>query len=278
MGGAEGGRQLDIARWHGQTPELVSLIGQAAFPQALDAALSDLAAFDISCIFAYPGEERPALLHDGLRGVSSPAIMANYLNGTYLLDAVYAACRRQVAPGLYRLRDLAPDDFFHGDYFKSPHVHPCISMETGTLAEEIVFIAPLVPATHVAYSLMRQNARAPFGDDEIALLRQAAPMVTALITRHWRHMVSHEQANVDSGGGTIERAFSSFLPSALTPREQTIVSLVLRGHSSLSIARNLSIAEGTVKIHRKHIHAKLGISSQTELFNLFIAHLIGEKS
>ncbi|MCF4167155.1 LuxR C-terminal-related transcriptional regulator [Zavarzinia compransoris] len=262
-----------MAQWHDRTPILVSLIGRPDFGPALDLALSQVAAFDLTCVFAYPGEERPLLLHDGLRGVSSPAIMANYLNGTYLLDAVYAACRRPVPDGLYRLRELAPDDFFEGDYFKSPAVHPCISMETGTLAEEIVFIAALSPSTRLAYSLMRQNGRETFTETEMEALRTAAPMVTALLAQHWR---SHVPADGAVDGALLERAFSSFRPGTLTAREQTIVSLVLRGHSSLSIARLLDIAEGTVKNHRKHIHAKLGISSQTELFNLFIGHLIGE--
>lgn len=263
---------MGIEGWHRHTPSLVSRIGRPDFAPALDTALSELAGFDLTCAFAYPGEDRPLLLHDGLGGVSSPAIMDNYLNGTYLLDAVYAACRRQVPEGLYRLRELAPDDFFEGDYFKSPHVHPCISMESGTLAEEIVFIVALSPATHVAYSLMRQNGRAPFREDDMAALRAVAPMVTALLGQHWRGRVPTGAED----GALLEQAFATFRAGTLTPREQTIVSLVLRGHSTLSIARLLAIAEGTVKIHRKHIHSKLGISSQTELFNLFISHLIGE--
>lgn len=264
----------ELGRWHEHTPGLVARIGQAGFAPGLDEALCRLVSFDLSCAFAYPGENSPLLLHDGLRRVSPPDIMASYLGGTYLLDAVYAACRRGIAEGLYRLGELAPDDFFSGDYFNSPLVHPCISMETGALAEEIVFIAALSPTTRIAYSLMRQNGHAAFSDAEFELLRQAAPLVTALIARHWRPAVDLAGPGDD---GPLERAFRNFMPGLLTAREQEVVSLVLRGHSSLSIGRNLKIAEGTVKIHRKNIHAKLGISSQTELFNRFIAHLLGER-
>jgi hypothetical protein len=48
---------------------------------------------------------------------------------------------------------------------------------------------------------------------------------------------------------------------------------VLRGHSSDSISQQLGIAQGTVKIHRKNIYNKLKISSQSELFSLFISSL-----
>lgn len=264
------------ADWNAAVPELVALIGCPAFAPALAGALAAIAPFDLDCVFAYRGEARPRLLHDGLKGISTAPVMQNYLNGTYLLDAVYTSCLRRVPPGLYRLSELAPDAFFEGDYYNSPGVHPCISMESGALAEEIVFLVPGNGAIYLAYSLMRQNGASPFGEDEFTALRAAAPLVTAMMASHWR--------GIDDGGPlpaqprsrdeTIELAFRTFLPNRLTPREQTIVSLVLRGHSSLSIARLLDIAEGTVKIHRKNIYAKLGISSQTELFNMFLKHVL----
>lgn len=267
---------MDFGRWHAQVPGLVARIGQADFAPALDDALRALVEFDLTCAFAYPGENTPLLLHDGLRRVSPGEIMANYLGGTYLLDAVYAACRRRISPGLYRLRELAPDDFFSADYFNSPQVHPCISMESGVLAEEIVFIAAHSASTYIAYSLMRQNGHDAFSDTDMTALREISPLVTALMARNWRPQLGLAAPDGEAPG-LLERAFRTFRAGQLTAREQEVISLVLRGHSSLSIARNLEIAEGTVKIHRKNIHAKLGISSQTELFGLFIAHLLAER-
>jgi DNA-binding CsgD family transcriptional regulator len=55
--------------------------------------------------------------------------------------------------------------------------------------------------------------------------------------------------------------------------QRVIASLVLQDHSSTSIGLNLGIAESTVKIHRKNLYAKLNISSQAELFALFLKHL-----
>jgi DNA-binding CsgD family transcriptional regulator len=72
----------------------------------------------------------------------------------------------------------------------------------------------------------------------------------------------------------MELAFEHFGQGVLSPREQMVVQLVLRGHSAASIARNLDIAEGTVKNHRKSVYAKLGISSQRELFSRFIQYML----
>ena len=266
-----------LAGWHDALPELVPLIGKSGFAARLDNALREVAPFDLSCAFAYPGRDRPMFLHDGLGAVSSTQIMTNYLNGTYLLDAVYSACLRRAPQGLHRLVDLAPDAFFEGEYYNSPDVHPCISMESGTLAEEIVFLVPVQGSFYIAYSLLRANGSPAFCEKDFERLQRTAPMVTSLAQRHWEHLApagSDNEPVQQPTGQDVEQAFETFAPSRLTRREQGIVSLILRGHSSMSIGRILEIAEGTVKIHRKHIYAKLDISSQTELFNLFIKHLL----
>jgi DNA-binding NarL/FixJ family response regulator len=72
----------------------------------------------------------------------------------------------------------------------------------------------------------------------------------------------------------MELAFERFGQEVLSPREQMVVQLIPRGHSAHSIARSLEIAEGTVKNHRKSIYAKLGISSQQELFSRFIRSML----
>ena len=57
----------------------------------------------------------------------------------------------------------------------------------------------------------------------------------------------------------------------LTRRELEIVTLILKGHSNLSLAAVLELSPNTVKVHRRQIYSKLNISSQAELFRLFLA-------
>ena len=45
----------------------------------------------------------------------------------------------------------------------------------------------------------------------------------------------------------------------LTPRQRDVFELIVQGLSNKEIARNLQLAEGTVKIHIKALFAKLGV-------------------
>ncbi|WP_254690874.1 helix-turn-helix domain-containing protein [Shinella daejeonensis] len=56
----------------------------------------------------------------------------------------------------------------------------------------------------------------------------------------------------------------------LTPREREIVAFILKGYSAEATGQVLEISTGTVRIHRRNIYAKLGISSQRELFSRFM--------
>ena len=50
--------------------------------------------------------------------------------------------------------------------------------------------------------------------------------------------------------------------------------MILKGYSSKAIAERFSISIETVKLHRKNAYAKLDLSTQGEVFNLFINSLI----
>lgn len=56
----------------------------------------------------------------------------------------------------------------------------------------------------------------------------------------------------------------------LSLREAEVVRLMLKGHSTKSMARLMGNSPETVKVHRKRIYSKLGICSQGELFSRFL--------
>jgi two-component system nitrate/nitrite response regulator NarL len=51
---------------------------------------------------------------------------------------------------------------------------------------------------------------------------------------------------------------------SLSPREREILSLIAKGASNKEVARDLRIAEATVKIHVQHILRKLNLSSRVQ--------------
>ena len=52
--------------------------------------------------------------------------------------------------------------------------------------------------------------------------------------------------------------------ASLTERERQILEHLARGESNKAIARTLDISHDTVKLHVKHILAKLNLSSRVE--------------
>jgi DNA-binding CsgD family transcriptional regulator len=271
---------MDIGTWTQWNRELAIILDQiddAGVLFRIDTAIKLLAPFDISVAFAYPPDRAPILLFDGLKNIAPPSALDAYLRGTYLLDPFYLACSNQIPPGLYRMAALAPDNFFRSDYYLSPAVHPCISMESGSLAEEIGFFVALPAGFMATYSLMRSNGSPPFSDEDFSRLAAIEPMVRFALARHWRSLAGVPTAanrrTWSIGGEAMEQAFERFAADRLTERQRLIVQLILRGHSNLSISLRLGIAEGTAKIHRKAIYDRLEISSQSELFSMFISFL-----
>ena len=53
-------------------------------------------------------------------------------------------------------------------------------------------------------------------------------------------------------------------PSLLSPRERDILRGIARGASNKEIARELGIAETTVKIHVQHVLRKLDVTSRVQ--------------
>ncbi len=60
----------------------------------------------------------------------------------------------------------------------------------------------------------------------------------------------------------------------LTPREAEIVRLVLIGYPNARIAETLGISVGTVKNHRHRLYYKLDITSEREMFHMFLSDLV----
>jgi two-component system nitrate/nitrite response regulator NarP len=63
----------------------------------------------------------------------------------------------------------------------------------------------------------------------------------------------------------VERVQAQKDALQLTRRERDVARLVATGQRNRSIAGNLGISEGTVKMHLHNVYAKLGLESRTQL-------------
>jgi DNA-binding CsgD family transcriptional regulator len=264
--------KLDSRDWHEQIARIVSAQDTPQYPGILVEALRSVVSFDHSVSFAYRGQERPICTFDTFTPKQRIIFVSDYLAGPYLLDPFYQIYADRMESGLYRLREIAPDRFYHSEYYRNYY------RRTG-LAEEIGFLVTLPHDMMLVISLMRAGTSSTFSDRDLNKLRRMEPIIHASSARHWRNLGylnlddKKNETIVPVVDSQIIQAFDSFGEGILTPRECEVVRLVLRGHSSNSIGRQFQISTGTVKIHRKNIYAKLGISSQSELFSHFISYL-----
>lgn len=256
--------------WCDATGRMIDLIGRPEFPSALSAALRELVAFDYTVIFGYVGHARPLDLYDDFPRRKRRIFVEDYQEGPYLLDPFFLASTNALEPGLWRLREIAPDRFYQGEYFRNYYV------QTG-LAEEIGYFARIDGASTIVVSLMRAERR--FSNTEVRALKDAWPVVDAVCRRHWHDLRDRAATGAENGGASamhesVERAFQTIGEGLLTARERQVVEHTLRGHSADAVGRLLGISSGTVRIHRRNIYSKLRISSQGELFSQFISAML----
>ncbi|MDX8440545.1 helix-turn-helix transcriptional regulator [Mesorhizobium australafricanum] len=243
--------------WNKSLGDLAANIGSPQFPQALAEALRLLAPFEMMNAFQYAPDGTAHDLFNEDIPVERVVIVDHYLAGAYLLDPFYDAVRQSGDPRLLVMRNLTPDEFHQTEYYRRHYASTKISDEVG-------FVLPLDRGVIGVLSLSRIGGGL-FADGKIETMAQAAPVVCALAARHWR------AASVASVPASGSRAIPRIEHQRLTRRENEIVNLLLKGHSSLSTALQLSLSPNTIKVHRRRIYEKLNLSSQAELFLLFLA-------
>ena len=249
---------------------VVAGLDSPALPRSVAALLRHVAPFSYAVMFAYQGTNPPLDVYDDFPPNKRKILVTDYQAGPYLLDPFFLAATQPVAAGLYRLRDLAPDRFYQGEYYRNYYA------QTG-LAEEIAYFVDLPGKAILVLSLMR--AEKPFTQREYRALQALFPFVAAIAARHWAGL--SQQFRTDQrpkAAGRQRRAIAHglgrFSDGILTPREREVAEFTLQGHSAESTGQILGIAAGTVRIHRRNIYSKLNINSQGELFSRFLGTLV----
>jgi two-component system, NarL family, nitrate/nitrite response regulator NarL len=105
--------------------------------------------------------------------------------------------------------------------------------------------------------------------DELAtMIRRAATGESVIAESMTQRLIAQMRTPVRAedtvAPGSLEPRGTPASP-ALTPRERDIVRILARGASNKDIARELDLAESTVKIHVRNVLRKLNLSSRVQI-------------
>lgn len=249
--------------------ETLRKLTQPGFEAAVWQVFCRVAAPDNLVVLAYRDTGPPQVLYMQSDHTQVFAQLdATYLAGAYLLDPFYDMHRLRVAAGAYRMRDVAPDAFVRSRYFIEYY-------EQTTLIDEITFIAYPTPDVSINLCIGRDATSGQmFSPRQVEASLRIAPIICALAEAHWTGLTS-TAAPAGDLAQALARTLKSTHAVALSPRQAEVALLILRGHSTVSIALRLGVAAQTVKVFRKQLYGRCRISSQAELFALMLPLLKG---
>lgn len=252
-----------------QLGEVVRRLNQPGLESALLEFFRRCVAPDDLLILAYRDSCLPQLL---FRQADEPEVFARmetvYVSGAYLLDPYHELHMNRAPAGLYRMSDVAPDAFHRSRYYLDYY-------QQTTILDELTFIAYPVAGVslHICLGRDRSSGR-PFTTREVETCERLAPIVVALAELHWSQLPIESQPAQDISSQLI-RTLQETHSIRVSPRQAEVALLILRGHSTASIALRLGLSAQTVKVFRKQLYSRCRISSQAELFALLLPLLAG---
>ncbi|MEP5765034.1 MAG: helix-turn-helix transcriptional regulator [Halieaceae bacterium] len=256
-----------LARWNQDLSRAIGALGSDQFFPLLTEAICRQIKVDYPQIWLYHSELPPRCIYHEVPAYAQRAQIELYLEGPYREDPFYQISMNQPRGRFYRLADLIEgqleDSHYYRDYYG----------DTATV-DEVIYLARLANGSVINISLMRKSGHGQFDREEFSFLRALAAPIAELLRSHSQLADFNNRYLLEPDiDGVIDHAFQAFGSSLLSPREKSVLELMLRGYGSHASADRLGIALETLRRHRKSIYRKLDVSSQTDLFSLFINSL-----
>jgi DNA-binding CsgD family transcriptional regulator len=244
--------------------DAIRAVGDVKFEQALQSFLHAVCAPDNLLILGFRSAGPPLVLYrqSDNRQVFSQLDLT-YLAGAYRLDPFYDLHLRHAPAGSYRIADIAPDAFQRSRYFIEYY-------EQTTLVDEITFVAYPSPGVTLNIAIGRDaSSGQPFSARDVETCARIAPLVQAIAEPHWAHL-ARVSGPAEDTSALLAQAARDRRGILLSPRQAEVALMILRGHSTMSIALRMALSPQTVKVFRKQLYARCSISSQAELFALML--------
>ena len=260
--------------WDNHVAQMIERVDSDDLPAQLIAGLSDLVSFTMATMFIMRGQSRPICVFENFPKTVNKIGIENFVSGTYVLNPVYRTHLNGIKQGVYRLRDLAPDGYFSSGFTETHKVIEAPDEEIAHLTEgwprgfeELVLAVPIDDVT-IEIDLYKKYKDGGFSQASIEKLSSRMLVIGAIMSKFWQ--LRSNKLAPNPRDNSINDIYDGFGAGVLTRREREVIQYVLRGHSSGSIALNLDISVTTIKTHRKRAYSKLNISSQSELFSMFL--------
>jgi len=255
--------RFDSPQWLAAVSRLVDNDDAETLADALIDTVGIAVEHEGTCLLAFHRDAPPDVLHHTLEPAGRRHYLDRYVAGPYLLDPLYQLAVSDSKPGICRFREQSPDRFRSSEYYRQ-------YCERTHLRDEMDFLVDVSGTTTLVLVVGRRTRR--FTRPELDRLGLIEPLVHATMRTVWRRGPGGEDRNTSRAAmhRRLTHCFENFGGGMLTEREREITQLLLRGHSTKSIARELAIAPGTVMVHKRNLFAKLDITSQFELFSRFI--------
>jgi len=252
----------ELTLWHQQLAKLISMPKPVEFMPALMSALRQWFNYDTGIVFLFNENQPINALYDDYPAEGRDNAIAKYIDGMYLLDPFYSYFDQENdnEGGVWFMSQMAPDAFEETEFYQAYY-------QDLSIKDELCIFLPLKNKQTIVLSFVRRHPQGSFSTDDAQQLATLIPLLISLFDK------LELCSKITVKRNAIHNAFESFGDEQLTPRERQIARLILQGHSSKSLAKELGISPSTVKVHRKHIYERLTVNTQTELFMCFINHL-----
>lgn len=261
-------KDSDLTHWHQCVANILDSESDSERIYELLRGAEALVRGNSSMAILYPADGPPEITHHRLLANEQLSTQVDrYVEGAYLFDPFYRAAIDEDKEGFFLLREVTPDAFGQTEYFRRYY-------REANLGDEACYLMRGEGGIIASLSIGRASdlGGGRFSTREVSLLKSLLPVVENVL-RKWIHNRTRSGALQESFGKRLETALENFGSSLLTRRECEVLHMTMRGHSIKSMAEKLDASVDTIKTHRKNIYSKLDVTSQSELFYLFISAL-----
>lgn len=237
----------------------VDAIGTPAFDDRLLAAVNGVVRVDHLTVLTYSSNEglQQLCVASRVDAVGVRSLTRDYVAQHHRLDPNFAELRRQTRSRKIEVRRHDPRRLKARAYQRRFYT-------TAGIVDKVSY---LWRSSGIVYyvNLYRTTRAGHYAKEEVRRLEAAARLVASLVRLHGGRTRVEAAFAAGNASGLMERLVG-LLGERLTSREQAVLVNILMGLRTEGIALQLGVQEESIKTFRKRAYAKLGISSQAELF------------